>query len=199
MTNQTNLTSRIAAHFNDHIQVAQQTHTALATEIERAIQACVHTIDQGGKILACGNGGSAADAQHLIAELVGRFERDRTPIAGVALTTDTSILTAVGNDYGFDQVFSRQVDALGQAQDTLFAISTSGQSPNVKGAIESAHRQGMVVIALTGKGGGAIASMLKPQDINLCIPHSRTMRIQEMHLMMLHLICDGIDAHLLGD
>jgi D-sedoheptulose 7-phosphate isomerase len=192
-------THRISAHFDDHIDVARRTHTQLASEIERAIETCVNTINQDGKILACGNGGSAADAQHLVAELVGRFERDRVPLAGIALTTDTSILTAVGNDYGFDQVFSRQVTALGQAGDTLFAISTSGHSPNVRLAIEAAHAKGMHIIALTGKGGGAIANMLKTTDVNLCIPHDRTMRIQEMHLVMLHLICDGIDAHILGD
>jgi D-sedoheptulose 7-phosphate isomerase len=192
-------TNRIAAHFEDHIEVARRTHHALASEIERAIETCVNTFNHHGKILACGNGGSAADAQHLVAELVGRFERDRTPLAGVALTTDTSILTAVGNDYGFDHIFSRQVTALGQPGDTLFAISTSGHSPNVRLAIEAAHAKGMLVIALTGKGGGAITGMLKTNDVNLCIPHDRTMRIQEMHLMMLHLICDGIDAHILGD
>lgn len=194
-----NATNRIAAHFEDHIEVARRTHAILATEIERAIEACVNTINQRGKILACGNGGSAADAQHLVAELVGRFERDRIPLAGIALTTDTSILTAVGNDYGFDQVFSRQVTALGQTGDTLFAISTSGHSPNVRLAIEAAHAKGMTIIALTGKGGGAIAGMLKQKDVHLCIPHDRTMRIQEMHLMMLHLICDGIDDHILGN
>jgi D-sedoheptulose 7-phosphate isomerase len=192
-------TNRIAAHFEDHIEVARRTHHVLASEIERAIETCVNTFNHHGKILACGNGGSAADAQHLVAELVGRFERDRTPLAGVALTTDTSILTAVGNDYGFDHIFSRQVTALGQPGDTLFAISTSGHSPNVRLAIEAAHAKGMLVIALTGKGGGAITGMLKTNDVNLCIPHDRTMRIQEMHLMMLHLICDGIDAHILGD
>lgn len=193
------VTNRISAHFEDHIEVARRTHIALASEIERAIETCVSTFKHHGKILACGNGGSAADAQHLVAELVGRFERDRMPLAGVALTTDTSILTAVGNDYGFDQVFSRQVAALGQPGDTLFAISTSGHSPNVRLAIEAAHAKGMHIIALTGKGGGAISSMLKTDDVHLCIPHDRTMRIQEMHLMMLHLICDGIDAHILGD
>jgi D-sedoheptulose 7-phosphate isomerase len=193
------VTNRISAHFEDHIEVARRTHIALASEIERAIEACVSTFKHHGKILACGNGGSAADAQHLVAELVGRFERDRMPLAGVALTTDTSILTAVGNDYGFDQVFSRQVAALGQPGDTLFAISTSGHSPNVRLAIEAAHAKGMRIIALTGKGGGAISGMLKTDDVHLCIPHDRTMRIQEMHLMMLHLICDGIDAHILGD
>ncbi len=193
------LTNRISAHFEDHIEVARRTHSVLAPEIERAIKTCINTFKHHGKILACGNGGSAADAQHLVAELVGRFERDRLPLAGVALTTDTSILTAVGNDYGFDQVFSRQVAALGQPNDTLFAISTSGHSPNVRLAIEAAHTKGMRVIAMTGKGGGAISGMLKTEDVHLCIPHDRTMRIQEMHLLMLHLICDGIDAHILGD
>src|SRR5690606_1985045 len=152
-----------------------------------------------GKILACGNGGSAADAQHFIAELVGRFERDRLPLAGVALNTDTSIMTAVGNDYGFDAIFERQVLALGHAGDVLVAISTSGNSPNVMRSIEAAHDRDMSVIALTGKGGGSIAELLGDTDIHLCVPHDRTMRIQEVHIVLLHALCDGIDALLLGD
>src|SRR5690606_32512662 len=129
------------------------------------------------RILACGNGGSAADAQHFVAELVGRFERDRLPLAGIALNTDTSILTAVGNDYGFDSIFERQVSALGQPGDILVAISTSGNSPNVVKAIEAAHDREMSVIALSGKGGGLINDILLPTDIHLCVPHDRTMRI----------------------
>jgi len=130
---------------------------------------------------------------------VGRFERDRLPLAGVALNTDTSILTAVGNDYGFDQIFSRQILALGQPGDILVAISTSGNSTNVQLAIQAAHDRDMQVIALTGRGGGAIGEMLRPDDIHLCVPHERTMRIQEVHILLLHILCDGIDALLLGD
>mgnify|MGYP001401632000 FL=1 len=156
-------------------------------------------LTNNGKILACGNGGSAADAQHFAAELVGRFERDRLPLAAIALNTDSSILTAVGNDFGYDRVFSQQVNALGQPGDVLVAISTSGNSANVIEAIEAAHSREMRVIALTGKGGGRIGQMLTEDDVHLCVPHDRTLRIQEVHILLLHAMCDGIDAQLLGD
>src|SRR5690606_22436831 len=143
------------------------------------------------KILACGNGGSAADAQHLVAELVGRFERERLPLAAVALNTDTAILTAVSNDYGYHDVFARQVNALGQPGDVLVAISTSGNSASVVRAVQAAQARDMIVIALTGKGGGQMAGMLGPQDFNLCVPHERTMRIQEVHGLLVHMLCDG--------
>ena len=171
----------------------------LSEPLRQAIELCFGSVTNNGKILACGNGGSAADAQHFIAELVGRFERDRLPLAGIALNTDTSILTAVGNDYGFDQIFSRQVSALGQHGDILVAISTSGNSVNVQQAIEAAHERDMQVIALTGKGGGTIGKMLREGDLHLCVPHDRTMRIQEVHILLLHLLCDGIDTLLLGE
>ncbi|MAL01546.1 MAG: phosphoheptose isomerase, partial [Alcaligenaceae bacterium] len=165
------------------------------TAVDMAFAALVNN----NKILACGNGGSAADAQHFVAELVGRFERDRLPLAGIALNTDSSIMTAVGNDYGFDHIFERQVMALGQPGDILVAISTSGNSPNVLRSIEAAHDRDMAVIALTGKGGGKIGEQLYETDIHLCVPHDRTMRIQEVHIILLHALCDGIDALLLGD
>ena len=152
-----------------------------------------------GKILACGNGGSAADAQHFVAELVGRFERERLPLAGIALNTDTSILTAVGNDYGFDEIFERQVAALGQPGDVLVALSTSGNSPNVVRAVEAARDRDMHLVALTGKGGGLIGELIASHDVHLCVPNDRTMRIQEVHALLLHALCDGIDALLLGD
>jgi D-sedoheptulose 7-phosphate isomerase len=171
----------------------------LSEPLLRAIDLCFGCVTNNAKMLACGNGGSAADAQHFIAELVGRFERDRVPLAGVALNTDTSILTAVGNDYGFEQIFARQVMALGQPGDVLVAISTSGHSANVRLAIEAAHAREMKVIALTGKGGGPIGNLLQAGDIHLCVPHERTMRIQEVHILLLHLLCDGIDTLLLGD
>ena len=168
-------------------------------QVERFCEKLKRHRNSGRNIWVFGNGGSAADAQHFIAELVGRFERDRLPLAGVALNTDTSILTAVGNDYGFDQIFSRQVSALGQPGDVLVALSTSGNSANVQWAITAAHEREMRVIALTGKGGGAIGDMLLEGDIHLCVPHDRTMRIQEVHILLLHVLCDGIDALLLGD
>ena len=193
------LVANLNAHFEDHIAATQRSQLTLCAPLLRAIDMCFGAVTNNAKILACGNGGSAADAQHFIAELVGRFERDRLPLAGVTLNTDTSILTAVGNDYGFDQIFSRQILALGQPGDILVGISTSGNSENVKRAIQAAHDRDMHVIALTGKGGGTIGDMLRPDDIHLCVPHNRTMRIQEVHILLLHMLCDGIDALLLGD
>ena len=193
------LAAKLTAHFEDHIAATERSMQSLSAPLLRAIDLCFGCVTNNAKMLACGNGGSAADAQHFIAELVGRFERDRLPLAGVALNTDTSILTAVGNDYGFDQVFARQITALGQPGDVLVAISTSGNSANVQLAIKAAHAREMKVIALTGKGGGIISNLLLPSDIHLCVPHERTMRIQEIHILLLHLLCDGIDTLLLGD
>ena len=194
-----NLASTLAAHFNDHVVATQDSAKMLSSPLLRAIDMCFGCVTNNGKILACGNGGSAADAQHFIAELVGRFERERLPLAGIALNTDTSILTAVGNDYGYAQIFSRQISALGHPGDVLVAISTSGNSENVQQAIQSAHEREMRVIALTGKGGGAMNDLLSTDDIHLCVPHDRTMRIQEIHILLLHMLCDGIDTLLLGD
>lgn len=193
------LAAKLTAHFEDNMAATQRSMQVLSTPLLRAIDLCFGCVTNNAKMLACGNGGSAADAQHFIAELVGRFERDRLPLAGVALNTDTSILTAVGNDYGFDKIFARQIMALGQPGDVLVAISTSGNSANVQLAIEAAHAREMKVIALTGKGGGTIGNLLLPSDIHLCVPHERTMRIQEVHILLLHLLCDGIDTLLLGD
>lgn len=193
------LAAKLTAHFEDNMAATQRSMQVLSAPLLCAIDLCFGCVTNNAKMLACGNGGSAADAQHFIAELVGRFERDRLPLAGVALNTDTSILTAVGNDYGFDQIFARQIMALGQPGDVLVAISTSGNSTNVQLAIEAAHAREMKVIALTGKGGGTIGNLLLPDDIHLCVPHDRTMRIQEVHILLLHLLCDGIDTLLLGD
>jgi D-sedoheptulose 7-phosphate isomerase len=193
------LAAKLTAHFEDNMAATQRSMQVLSAPLLSAIDLCFGCVTNNAKMLACGNGGSAADAQHFIAELVGRFERDRLPLAGVALNTDTSILTAVGNDYGFDQVFARQIMALGQPGDVLVAISTSGNSTNVQLAIDAAHAREMKVIALTGKGGGTIGNLLLPDDIHLCVPHDRTMRIQEVHILLLHLLCDGIDTLLLGD
>jgi D-sedoheptulose 7-phosphate isomerase len=156
-------------------------------------------VTSGGKIMACGNGGSAADAQHFAAEFVGRFERERPELGAMALSTDSSIMTAIGNDYGFDQIFSKQVRALGQTGDILLAISTSGNSKNVMAAIEAAHERDLIVVALTGKGGGKIGQVLRETDVHICVPHERTARIQEVHLLVLHCLCDGVDSQLLGE
>ncbi|QQB36723.1 phosphoheptose isomerase [Achromobacter deleyi] len=193
------MTSRMTSHFRDAMATYEQSMSVLAEPLAIAVDVLFGSLANNGKILACGNGGSAADAQHFIAELVGRFERERLPLAGIALNTDTSILTAVGNDYGFDEVFERQVNAFGQAGDVLVAISTSGNSPNVVRAMEAAASREMHVLALTGKGGGVMGELITPMDVHLCVPSDRTMRIQEVHILLLHALCDGIDALLLGD
>ena len=150
-------------------------------------------------MLACGNGGSAADAQHFAAEFVGRFERERPELGAIALTTDSSILTAIANDYSYAQVFAKQVRALGQSGDVLLAITTSGNSANVLLAIEAAHERDMTVVALTGRGGGKMNQVLRETDVHICVPHERTARIQEVHLLAIHCICDGVDIQLLGE
>ncbi len=193
------LIQRIRGQFDDSAQTKLNAAEAMAAPIEAAIRLMVEALRGGNKILSCGNGGSAADAQHFAAELLNRFERERPPLAAVALTTDSSTLTSIGNDYRFEDVFSKQVLGLGRPGDVLLAISTSGNSPNVQEAIRAAHQRGMPVVALTGKGGGAVGGLLKEADIHLCVPASRTARIQEVHLLVLHCLCDGIDALLLGE
>ena len=193
------LESRIEQHFIDSADLKYQAAPVLSKPIAQAISAIVASLTSGGKVLACGNGGSAADAQHFSAEFVGRFERERPELAVIALTTDTSILTAVGNDYGFDAVFSRQVRALGQPGDVLLAITTSGNSSNILAAVEAAHARDMVVIGMTGRDGGKMGHLLTETDVHICVPHPRTARIQEVHILALHCICDGVDAVLMGD
>ncbi len=193
------LNSRIRQQFEESIAVKQVAFAAMAAGIEAAARTMAASLTAGGKVMACGNGGSAADSQHFAAELLNRFEKERAPLAAIALTTDTSTLTSIANDYAYDQVFAKQVSALGRSGDVLLAISTSGNSPNVMTAINAAHARGVRVVALTGKGGGTIASQLKSDDIHLCVPADRTARIQEVHLLTLHCLCDGIDALILGE
>ncbi|HOZ67355.1 MAG TPA: phosphoheptose isomerase, partial [Burkholderiaceae bacterium] len=171
----------------------------LSKPIALGIQALITCVTGGGKVLACGNGGSAADSQHFAAEFVGRYERERPELAAIALTTDSSVLTALSNDYGFEQIYAKQVRALGQAGDVLVAITTSGTSPNVLAAVKAAHEREMTVIALTGKGGGKMSASLRETDIHICVPHDRTSRIQEVHLLALHCLCEGVDNQLLGE
>jgi D-sedoheptulose 7-phosphate isomerase len=194
-----NLDQRIQDQFADSVATKQKAAQAMAAPIAAAIQAMVASLRMGGKVMACGNGGSAADSQHFAAELLNRFERERAPLAAIALTTDTSTLTSIANDYHYDQVFAKQVQGLGRAGDVLLAISTSGNSPNVLAAMAVAHERGIRVVALTGKGGGKMAAALAADDIHLCVPAERTARIQEVHLLTLHCLCDGIDTLLLGD
>jgi D-sedoheptulose 7-phosphate isomerase len=193
------LEQRIEKHFIDSADLKYQSAIALSKPIAAATQAILASVTSGGKVLACGNGGSAADAQHFAAEFVGRYERERPELGAIALTTDSSIITAIANDYDFSVIFSKQVRALGVAGDVLLAISTSGNSANIIAAIEAAHLREMTVVALTGKGGGKMGAMLRETDVHICVPHERTARIQEVHLLALHCICDGVDAQLLGD
>ncbi len=194
-----NLIDRIRCQFADSVAAKQAAMAAMAAPIAAAAEAMTATLRAGGKIMACGNGGSAADAQHFAAELLNRFEMERAPLAAVALTTDTSTLTSIANDYHYDLVFAKQVLALGRPGDVLLAISTSGNSPNVLAAMQAAQSKGVRVVALTGKEGGKMATALKPDDLHLCVPADRTARIQEVHLLVLHCLCDGIDTLLPGE
>ena len=192
------LISRISQHFTDSAQSKLDALEMLAAPLAGASEMMVDALVNNSKILACGNGGSAADAQHFAAELVGRFELERQGLAAIALTTDSSILTAVGNDYGYKTVFERQVRALGQPGDVLLAISTSGNSSSIVEAIRAAHDNELHVVALTGKGGGEIGQILHDSDVHICVPSDRTARIQEVHLLTIHCLCDAIDCMLLG-
>lgn len=193
------INQRILGHFHESAELKIQAADSLAHPIAQAIELMFTALSNGNKILACGNGGSAADCQHFAAELVGRFERERLPLPALALTTDTSIMTAVANDYSYRDVFAKQVQAFGQAGDVLLAISTSGNSANVLAAIEVALERDMRVVALTGKGGGSIGQLITDADVHICVPHARTVRIQEVHLLTIHCLCDGIDVALFGE
>ena len=189
----------VRSHFEDAIALKTRMAETLAPAIARAGEALAAALGRGAKVLACGNGGSAGDCQHFAAELVGRFERERPGLAAIALTVDSSALTAIANDYSFDRVFSRQVEALGREGDVLVALSTSGNSRNVIEAMKAASARGMTVIALTGRDGGAMAAMLGPKDHHLNVAHPRTMRIQEVHILALHCLCDTVDNILHGE
>ena len=192
------LTDRIHGHFQASAQTQLDAAEALAPSIESAARLMVHALAQGNKILACGNGGSAADAQHFSSEMINRFEQERPGLAAIALTTDTSTLTSIANDYAYEQIFARQVKALGQPGDVLLAISTSGNSPSVLAAVEAAHARGIAIIALTGRGGGRLAEQMTEADVFLCVPTESTARIQEVHLLTIHCLCDAVDSVLLG-
>ena len=192
------LLNRIAAHFADSANLKLAAAQVLGAPIARAGVLLADALKNGGKALACGNGGSAADAQHFAAELINRFEIERPPLAAVALTTDSSTLTSIANDYAYQQVFAKQVRAIGRRGDALLAISTSGNSANVIEAMRVAAELGIRVIALTGNGGGKMAPLVGDEDVHICVPHKSTARIQEVHLLVLHCLCDAIDFQLFG-
>jgi D-sedoheptulose 7-phosphate isomerase len=190
------LEDRITQQFKDSIATKQAALQLLVPSILKAGQLMAESLKHEGKVMSCGNGGSAADSQHFSAELLNRFERERPGIAGIALTTDTSTLTSIANDYEYNEIFSKQVRALGRRGDVLLAISTSGNSPNVMRAIDAAHEKGIKVVALTGKDGGKMAAQLKDGDVEIRVPAKVTARIQEVHLLALHSLCDLIDEQL---
>ncbi len=192
------MNQRILSHFQESAELKIQAAAELVYPIEQAVELLFATLSNGNKILACGNGGSAADCQHFSAQLVGRFERERLPLPVMALTTDTSILTAISNDFSYQEIFSKQVQAFGQPDDVLLALSTSGNSANVIAAVEAALERDMRVVVLTGKGGGALAKLVTDADVHICVPHDRPARIKEVHLLILHCLCDGIDVALFG-
>ena len=190
-TNKT--TNNVKSIFDNSIKTKQEAKEQLSTPITTAIETIATALKKGNKVLSCGNGGSAADAQHFAAELVCRFEKERPALAAIALTVDTSALTAISNDYHFDEIFSRQIEALAKPDDILLAISTSGFSPNVVRAIEQAHEKKMTVVALTGRDGGKVAKILTANDIEIRVLSESTARIQEIHLLTIHCLCDQID------
>jgi D-sedoheptulose 7-phosphate isomerase len=192
------LADRIGQHFQDSIAVKQQSLEVLIEPIHRAGEAMVNSLLNNGKILSCGNGGSAGDAQHFSAELLNRFEKERPGLPAMALTTDSSTLTAIANDYSYEEIFSKQVSALGQAGDVLLAISTSGNSANIAAAMKAAQEREILTVVLSGNDGGTMANLLGEQDIEIRVPSRRTARIQEVHLVVIHCLCDFIDTQLFG-
>ncbi len=188
--------SRVKQHFEESIQTKIQAKELLADPIVSAANMMVKSLLNGGKILSCGNGGSAADAQHFAAEMLNRFETERPSLPAMALSTDTSTLTSIANDYSFDAVFAKQIKGLGRSGDVLLAISTSGNSKNIIEAILAAQQEDLSIVALTGREGGAIAGILNEHDIELRVPSHSTARIQETHLLIIHCLCDLIDQKL---
>ena len=190
------LLKRVEQHFAASLEAKQRTLAMIGPRIAQAAEVLAERLQCGGKILACGNGGSAADAQHFAAELINRFEMERPGLAAIALTTDSSTLTSIANDYAFEQVFARQLRALGRSGDALLAISTSGHSPNVLAAMAAAQELGVITVALTGRDGGKMAEQLKADDLELRVSATVTARIQETHILIIHCLCDLIDQRL---
>ncbi|TNF52120.1 MAG: SIS domain-containing protein [Burkholderiales bacterium] len=192
------LLQRIQQQFIDSADLKYQCAQSLAPQVEAATQAVLASVTGGGKVLSCGNGASASAAQHFSASFIGRYERERPELAALCLSADAAVLTGIATDFDTRQVFSRQVRALGQAGDVLLALSTSGNSANVLAAVEAAHEREMTVVALTGGRGGRLLQILRDTDVQICVPHEVPARVLEVHHLILHCICDGVDAQLLG-
>ncbi len=192
------LLQRIQQQFIDSADLKYQCAQNLAPTVEAAIQAVLASVTGGGKVLACGNGASAASAQHFAASFIGRYERERPELAAMSLSADAAVLSGIANDFDARAVYARQVRALGHAGDVLLALSTSGNSANMVAAVEAAHERDMTVVALTGARGGRLAQLLRDTDVQVCVPHEVPARILEVHHLVLHCICDGVDAQLLG-
>ena len=193
------LEQRVEQQFIDSADLKYQAAQVLSKPVAAAVQAILVSVTSGGKVLACGNGGSAADAQRFAAQFIGRYERERPELSALALTADSALLTALADEEDFTAIYSKQVRALGSAGDVLLVISPIGNSANLLAAIEAAHEREMTVVALTGRSGGKITHALRETDVHICVPHERASRIQEVHLLVLHCICDGVDTQLLGD
>lgn len=191
--------TRVREHFAESIATKQNAVDVISDSIAAAGKLMSQALLDDGKILSCGNGGSAGDSQHFSSELLNRFEMERPGLPAMALTTDSSTLTSISNDYAYEEIFAKQIRALGKPQDVLLAISTSGNSENVCRAITAAHERGMKVVALTGRDGGKMAAMYGGDDVEIRVPATRTARIQEVHLVIIHALCDLIDTTLLGD
>ena len=191
--------ARVRDHFAESIATKEASAEPLSESIAAAGRLMSDALLADGKIMSCGNGGSAADAQHFSSELLNRFEMERPGLPGLALTTDASTVTSISNDYSYEDIFAKQVRALGKPQDVLLGISTSGNSENVIRAITAAHERGMKVVAMTGRDGGRMADIFGPDDVEIRVPAERTARIQEVHLLIIHCLCDLIDSTLLGD
>ncbi len=193
-----NLQDRVRKHFTASIETKSHALEVLSEPVTIAAELIVESLLNEGKVLSCGNGGSAGDAQHFSAEMLNRFERERPALPAIALSTDTSTLTSIANDYSYEEVFSKQIRALGRKGDILLAISTSGNSANIIEAVKVAHQREMKVVSLTGKNGGGMRELVQDGDIEICVPSNVTARIQEVHLLVIHCLCDLIDTQLFG-
>ena len=194
-----NFVKIIEETFAASVKTKQDALAVIAGPISDAALSITAAVLAGNKILSCGNGGSAADAQHFSSELLNRFERERQPLPAIALTTDSSAITSIANDYDYNLIFAKQIRALGQADDVLLAITTSGSSANIVEAIHAAHDRGMRIVALTGRDGGEAGALIQKNDIEIRVPGNSTARIQEVHLLVLHCLCELIDHQLLGE